>query len=693
MHFKEFILKNQKSLILLVFITSVLFLTFVTMYFSLDRYNNFVYGKFDLGNMNQMLYNSSRGHFMLITDYFGDNTPRWSMSHVDPSLLIFIPISLLYSDASILLYAQTFTFTLSAFLVYLIARKENLPVLHSAILGLLIFLMPISGYILIWTTFHSLVLAIPSLLLVYYLLQHYPKKDTNINILKKPISKQKIILSLIYFSVLMILTSKEELGIVLACFLPFLYKNFKERVNLKRHFIIIGIVSVVWSLFCFFYLIPSFSSTRSSSLNSFVEYVGIENTEKFENIDSENYFLYRYQQFGDSYTEIAQTILFKPWLVLPVVFNKDTLSTLNNLLMPTGYSIFATPYLLIAALPEISIHMLSGTADVFSITNHRLAINIPILVLSALFLTKRLYKKKVIYSTYFLLSLVFLNIFFAFTTKNPLLYPLFDRVTKKIVFYTIPAFADNSKSKPEFYSTIRKECADYVVAYLKDYQKVSVPQPLGAKTSNKYYNALFPAGMDEANVVVTDIYARKLVDFLDVDTEYNKKAVKNFVQLNPVTINLACDRFAVLEKRSVKNVSSAFSYNNDSIGSLVTYNAPVPNSYVKLLEYSKFYSFEFINLADDKVEFDYVYSIGDEEYRKSLFSYTVITNGSQDWTFLHFPSTYMYELNDWPVDTVLKESIKLKVPKFLPSGKYSVYFGLGNRENNERNIKVGEITL
>lgn len=98
MKLKGFLLRNRAFIykwlpILILIIFSLLF--FIYGYLLANkRYNNYEYGKFDLGNMSQMVWNSSRGNFMEITDQFGTNMPRWGMSHVDPLLLIFVPIFL-----------------------------------------------------------------------------------------------------------------------------------------------------------------------------------------------------------------------------------------------------------------------------------------------------------------------------------------------------------------------------------------------------------------------------------------------------------------------------------------------------------------------------------------------------------------------------------------------------------------------
>ena len=75
-------------------------------------------GKFDLGNMTQMSWYSLKGKFMYLTDYFGSNVPRWSMSHVDPILVLFIPFFYLIPEPLTLVILQNLLIILGAFFVY-----------------------------------------------------------------------------------------------------------------------------------------------------------------------------------------------------------------------------------------------------------------------------------------------------------------------------------------------------------------------------------------------------------------------------------------------------------------------------------------------------------------------------------------------------------------------------------------------
>jgi len=97
-------LKKHKYFLLLLFI-SLVFLA-VNIRINTFKYYNFDYGKFDLGNMTQMVWNAGRGRGLYLTDYFGTNLPRWAMSHVDPILYVFVPIFLLFPSPLTLVYSQ-----------------------------------------------------------------------------------------------------------------------------------------------------------------------------------------------------------------------------------------------------------------------------------------------------------------------------------------------------------------------------------------------------------------------------------------------------------------------------------------------------------------------------------------------------------------------------------------------------------
>ena len=112
-HLNKFI-KNHYLLIILGLFAILVFASMVKI--NLFRYNNYDMGKFDLGNMTQMAWYSLRGKFMYLTDYFGSNVPRWSMSHVDPILVLFLPFFAIVPHPLTLVFAQNLLVVLSSFI-------------------------------------------------------------------------------------------------------------------------------------------------------------------------------------------------------------------------------------------------------------------------------------------------------------------------------------------------------------------------------------------------------------------------------------------------------------------------------------------------------------------------------------------------------------------------------------------------
>ena len=665
---------SKDTLIFFLFLLFILILFALSHKFSLDRYNNYVYGKFDLGNMNQMLYNSSRGNFMELTGYFGRNFKRWSMSHVDPSLLIFVPINLFYTDANFLLFSQSLAFFVSSLLLFFIAKSKGLPTWQASLLGSLVMVLPISGYILVWTTFHPLILAMPFFLGLYLILLKN----------KKPSKKA---LFLIYLFSLIFIFSKEELGAILLFLVPYLL--FTASKSFKKHIIILGVLGFLWSLFSFLYLIPAYSQERVSGLQDFVEYAQITEEGDIPRFTGENYFLYRYEKLGASYSEIIKNTFLHPVTFFKIVFTKEKILTLKQLFNPIAYSLVFSPLLFLASLPELLVQILASEKNVFSITNHRLLVVIPFMLLSVLdvfLLLKRKFSLKV--SNIYILFIFFSSLYFSLAYKNPLIYPPFVKVTQRLSIPNVFAKNSSAKTGEEFENKITAQCPDFLLSKIEEKDKVTVPQPLGAKTSNRYFNALFPAGLQRADVVIADIYARKLMDLLDLDTKYNAKAVNKFIKENKVSLEYACGRFFLLKKLQSSDKSS--------FGTIVTASSfPENIEGMPLLEESTFFKFKHTyNTNKKELTLNYFYRVGDEKDRSKLFAYTILKGKKSRWQFAHFPSFYYSRgFNKFSVKDIINEQFTLKIPSFVKKGTYDVYFGLGTSRNNDENIKIGKIKI
>src|SRR5690606_16395553 len=81
------------------------FITFSAL--SIIKHENLQSGRFDLGNMSQTVWNTSRGNFFQLTNPDGTQQISRLGIHSDFFLILFAPFYLLWSDPAVLLIGQT----------------------------------------------------------------------------------------------------------------------------------------------------------------------------------------------------------------------------------------------------------------------------------------------------------------------------------------------------------------------------------------------------------------------------------------------------------------------------------------------------------------------------------------------------------------------------------------------------------
>lgn len=659
---------NNPRIVLIFFIFVATLLLILSLFYTLRSYNDYAYGKFDLGNMNQMVYNSSRGHFMRITDEFGGDASRFSMSHVDPSLLIFVPIYWFYADAAVLVVATCLVFYVSSLLLYFIARKEGLSPVNSSLFAILIYLLPISGYIIVWTAFHPLLLAIPSILGIYYWFQVTDKKKLTPNGL--------IVLILLF---VMFLLSKEELGLVFAFLSPYLIKKFPD---FRKLLMVFGVIGLFWSFTAFVFIIPRYSDVRAQHTLEFLDYIDKSvGKSKLEALSGENFFLVRYNHLGTSYKEISLNILKNPYSAIQPLFSEESASTHLSLFGPTLFSIFIFPLLILGILPEILIHGLAGESGIYSIENHRLAILIPILLFGVLDSVKLLSKYYKHLGAIFLALVLTVALVFSLQTKNPLIYPLL------LKFQSI---VNAKEDKVEWKYVLNSDCADFILSDIPPSAKVSVPQPLGAHTSSREYNALFPTGLNKSDVIVVDVLERKVTDFLDLDISSTYKSMEVFLNSTNVSLKKACNRLILVEKNNVGESNYTAEYYPESTSDFIEPLALVTYKNKPYLEVGSFDSSQ----RGDYVTFNYTYTFSSEGSRHEKFAYTVLKSSDTEWEFVHMPTFYHNILKDSGPTDIIKESFEIEIPDFVKrDSEYEVYMGIGSPAYTKLNTKIGTITI
>jgi uncharacterized membrane protein len=329
-------------LLLLVTVTYILEMS----YQAVLRYDTFKATAFDLGNMDQVLWNTIHGRWFQFTnqavDWYGPPT-RLAL-HFEPILL---PLSLLYAsgaDPRILLIFQTLALASGTLPVFLLTRKyiPEWPLLapvmavayllSPALLGLNIF------------DFHPISLATP--LLLYAILALTYKRYG-------------------WFILACILAAscKEDIPFTLAILGLFLIWKYK----LPRLGIALTLGSLLWSFIAFGFIIPHF-------------YPGAQH----------NNFWYRYEALGSSPSDAVGNLILHPWLLFTTFISLDRFYYLAGLFRSTGFLCLLAPEWLLMALPGLAENLLSTDPLLYSGVYQYNAAIIPFVMLAAIHGTRRL---------------------------------------------------------------------------------------------------------------------------------------------------------------------------------------------------------------------------------------------------------------------------------------------------------------
>jgi uncharacterized membrane protein len=304
------------------------------------RYETFKATAFDLGNMDQVLWNTIHGRLFQFTnqaiDWYGP--PTRLAVHFEP---IILPLSLLYAfgaDPRILLVFQTVVLALGAVPVFLLTRKylPEWPLLATfmvlayllapALLGLNIF------------DFHPLSLATPLLLYAILALTYKRYGWFLVACILAAACKEDVPLDIAMLGILVI-----------------------WRYELPRLGITLIIGGLLWSFLAFFVIIPHF-------------FPGAQH----------NNFIYRYDLLGSSPGELILNLLFHPWLLFTTFVTAGRVFYLASLLRSTGFLALLAPEWLLAALPSLAENMLSTDPVVYSGVYHYNAPIIPFVMIAAI---------------------------------------------------------------------------------------------------------------------------------------------------------------------------------------------------------------------------------------------------------------------------------------------------------------------
>ncbi len=332
-------IQNYKYEIILYLIVLVYIVLF--SYLSIRKYLTFQSHYFDLGIMNQVVYNTSKGYFLEMTNQdFVQNASRLAI-HFDPILAVFAPFYLIWNSPDILLVAQTIVLALGAVAVYFIAKL----LLDKKIYGLLFAV----SYLLFFAVeranvfdFHAVTLATTFLLFAIYF-----------SLTKKFIRS--------FFCLILALITKEHVGLVTFFFGLYLFFIKKER----KFALSIMLVSLVFFAATVFYLIPYFRGGSHFALS-------------------------RYSDFGETPGRIIFGIIKNPKLIGLYLLRHESFLYLQRLLLPNGILMIFAPLEFLIALPELMLNLLSSNSNMRDIYFHYNSLIVPFVFLSSIYGLKKI---------------------------------------------------------------------------------------------------------------------------------------------------------------------------------------------------------------------------------------------------------------------------------------------------------------
>jgi uncharacterized membrane protein len=272
---------------------------------------------FDLGNMDQAVWNTLHGHPFRFTnrgiDWYGPPT-RLAL-HVEPILLLLAPLYLVHAGAETLLVAQTVALALGAvpLLALSLRRMPDAPLLGVGFAAAYLAAPEILGEALF--DFHPVALATPLLLAAIWALDAGRYRWFLAAAVLAAAGKEDVALALV------------PLGAFIAL------RRGRPRLGWS-----VALGSVAWTALCFLVIIPHFNHGTSTGGNPF---------------------WYRYTDLGDSPSIAIGRLVHDPLSLLPVVSSPAKRGYVALLLRTGGGLGILAPFWWLAALPELAINLLS----------------------------------------------------------------------------------------------------------------------------------------------------------------------------------------------------------------------------------------------------------------------------------------------------------------------------------------------
>jgi uncharacterized membrane protein len=279
---------------------------------------------FDLGNMDQAVWNTLHGHLFRFTNRGNDDfgPPTRLSIHVEPVILLLAPLYLIHAAPETLLVTQTVALALGAIPLFALSlrRLPEWPFLGVAVVAGYL-LSPLLMGVALWD-FHPVALATP-LLIAAVLALDARRYDWFLG------------------AAILAMSTKEDIGLSVAILGLGLALARPEK---RRFGLLVALGALLWVAICFEVILPHFNA----------------------GVTGGNNYWYRYTWLGATPAQAVINLFTRPWILLGYLFTPGRLYYLSVLARSAGGLGLLAPLTLLAAAPDLAVNLLSSHAEQYS---------------------------------------------------------------------------------------------------------------------------------------------------------------------------------------------------------------------------------------------------------------------------------------------------------------------------------------
>lgn len=325
-------IKQNKIIIVAILIYFILF-----SFLSIWRHNTFQTQVWDMAAFEQSFWNTLQGNFMF-NNFEGTN--HFAI-HFSPFLLLLIPFYALWQGPEILLILQSFALAIAALPLYLLA-KNMLNQKWATVIALMYLFYPSLHWINLFD-FHAVAFAIPLFITFFYYLE-----------------RQNYTIALIFLA----LASATAENMIVATFFVGVFIFFYSRRLLGAA---IAIISLAWFLLVAKVIMPAFGG-------------GITRLD-------------RYEQFGDTVSEIVKTVITSPGLTAETVLIPEKFNYFLSIFLSAAFIPLSSITSLILLIPGLLQNLLTNFSNQFENLYQYDSILVPFISIGIIFGLKNILKK------------------------------------------------------------------------------------------------------------------------------------------------------------------------------------------------------------------------------------------------------------------------------------------------------------